>query len=169
MRIIKELPHSPKKYLFSDKLLILEFFLLKKIIQLVTRPTQNKQINSTRSTSIAKSISFSSRIHVSRFYSISINHRHRTEIIQLVRLLSSKSRPFSEIRWRETRRSIQIRTSGWIDRAGWKKSWDRWRGWWQNERNAKRARPVVTWKGPQWLSTGRTHLIHDLISHPVTN
>ena len=42
-------------------------------------------------------------------------------------------------------------------------------GWWQNERNAKRARPVVTWKGPQWLSTGRTHLIHDLISHPVTN
>ena len=24
-------------------------------------------------------------------------------------------------------------------------------------------------KGPQWLSTGRTHLIHDLISHPVTN
>lgn len=48
------------------------------------------------------------------------------------------------------------------------RDFDRWRGW-QNERNAKRARPVVTWKGPQWLSTGRTHLIHDLISHPVTN
>lgn len=42
-------------------------------------------------------------------------------------------------------------------------------GGWQNERNAKRARPVVTWKGPQWLSAARTHLIRDLISHPVTN
>lgn len=54
MRIIKELPHSPKKYLFSDKLLILEFFLLKKIIQLVTRPTQNKldEINFDRKINI---------------------------------------------------------------------------------------------------------------------
>ena len=48
-------------------------------------------------------------------------------------------------------------------------AWGEMRGVWQNERNAKRARPVVTWKGPQWLSAGRTHLIHDLISHPVTN
>lgn len=64
--------------------------------------------------------------------------------------------------------------SWWIDPArheSWqegKNQSDRWRGW-QNERNAKRARPVVTWKGPQWLSTGRTHLIRHLISHPVTN
>lgn len=93
--------------------------------------------------------------------------------------IESKTRPvFENFRSKGDDRSIDTKTGQtikrlrrWIERDG--KITGLWIaggvGWWQNERNAKRARPVVTWKGPQWLSTGRTHLIHDLISHPVTN